>query len=141
MKNELKQLRLAGKVVLAILWPTSAWAASISFDTELANIPMASFLATVVLSSVLGAAALLHWMIDAYEKHDPNPIPRLGLHIASRMVSSNAAGLLVFLIIESMNIPRGYKAVAISLAAFGGTWTIQRLLQFVANKYVPEKAQ
>lgn len=138
MNKELRQLRLAGAVVLAILWPVTAWAASISFDAELASIPLASVLATVILSSVLGAAALLHWMIDAYEQHDPNPIPRLALHIASRMVSSNAAGLLMFLIVESMSIPRGYKAVAISLAAFGGTWSIQRLLQFAATKYVPE---
>jgi hypothetical protein len=136
MKNELKQLLLACKVTLAVLWPASAWAAGIAFGDDLASIPMLSVLATVILSTVLGATALLHWMIDQYQLNDK--IPRLALQVVSRMLSSNAAGLLAFFTVESMNIDRGYKAGAIMLAAFGGAWTIQRAIQFIANKYIPE---
>ncbi len=136
MKKELRQLLLACKVTLAVLWPASAWAASIAFGEDLARIPMLSILATVILSTVLGATALLHWMIDQYDQHER--IPRLGLQVSSRMLSSNAAGLLAFAIMESWDWPTGYKAGAIMLAAFGGAWTIQRALQFFANKYAPE---
>jgi hypothetical protein len=136
MNKELKQLLVACKVTLAVLWPASAWAASIAFGDDLAKIPMLSVLATVILSTVLGATALLHWMIEQYEVSDK--IPRLGLQVASRMLSSNAAGLVAFAVLESWDIPTGYKAGAIMLAAFGGTWSIQRALQFAANKYVPQ---
>jgi hypothetical protein len=136
MKKELKQLLLACKVTLAVLWPASAWAASIAFGEDLARIPMLSVLATVILSTVLGATALLHWMIDQYEAHDK--IPRLGLQVTSRMLSSNAAGLVAFAVLESWDIPTGYKAGAIMLAAFGGAVTIQRALQFAQDKFLPE---
>lgn len=135
MKKELKQLLMACKVTLAVLWPASAWAASLAFGEDMASIPMLSILTTVILSTVLGATALLHWMIDQYQAAEK--IPKLGLQVASRMLSSNAAGLLAFCVVESMKIDRGYKAGAIMLAAFGGTWTIQRALQFVADKYTP----
>lgn len=138
MKRELKQLALALKATLALLWPASAWAASIAFGEDLASIPMLSILATVILSTVLGATALLHWMLEQYEKSESDKIPRLGLQVAYRLLSSNAAGLLAFMAVESLDIATGKKAGAIMLAAFGGVWTIQRALQFFANKYSPE---
>lgn len=137
MKKELKQLLLACKMILAVLWPVSAWAATIAFGDDLARIPMRSILATVNLSTLLGATALLHWMIEEYKQHDK--IARLWLQVVSRLLSSNAAGLLMFFGIESWTIPTGYKAGAIMLAAFGGAWTIQRGLRFFANKYAPEQ--
>jgi len=136
MKKELRQLHIASMVTLIVLWPATAWAASIAFGEELARIPLLSILMTVILSTVLGATALLHAMIDEYKEHDK--IERLWLFVASRMLSSNAAGLIAFAIIESWDIPTGYKAGAIMLAAFGGTWTIQRALTFFSNKYAPE---
>lgn len=137
MKKELKQLACA--VTLALLWPASAWAATRAFGDDLANIPLMSIVGTVVLSTVLGVTALLHWMIDQYDQHET--IPRLWLQVASRMLSSNAAGLLAFAVMEAGDWPTGYKAGAIMLASFGGAVTIQRALQFVANKYVPETAK
>lgn len=136
MKKELKQLLMACKVTLAVLWPASAWAAGIAFGEDMASIPMLSFLLTVVISTLFGATALLHWMVDQYQLNER--IPKLGLQVASRMLSSNAAGLLAFFFVESSSIDRGYKAGAIMLAAFGGTWFIQRALQFVVNKTMPE---
>lgn len=136
MKKDMKQLLVACKVTLAVLWPASAWAASISFGDDLSRIPMLSVLATVILSTVLGATALLHWMVDQYNQAEK--IPRLGLQVASRMLSSNAAGLLAFMALESSDIATGYKAGAIMLAAFGGAVTIQRALQFFSDKYMPK---
>lgn len=135
MKKELKHLLMACKV-LAVLWPASACAAGIAFGEDLTRIPMVWILATIGLSTMLGATALLNWMIEQYELHDT--IPRLRLQVLSRMLSSNAAGLLAFAIVESSELPTGYKAGVIMLAAFGGTWTIQRALKFVSNKYAPE---
>lgn len=136
MKKELRQLVVAAKVMLVVLWPASAWAASIAFGQELARIPVLSVLMTVILSTVMGGTALLHAMIDEYKVRDK--IDRLWLFVSSRMLSSNAAGLLAFFGAESWDIPTGYKAGAIMLAAFGGTWTIERALQFFSNKYAPE---
>jgi hypothetical protein len=136
MKKELKQTLGAAQLTLVVLWPTSAWAASIAFGAQLAEIPMLSVLMTVILSTLMGATALLHAMKQEYEK--AAVIPRLWLFVCSRMLSSNAAGLLMFFAGEAWGMDNAYKAAAIMLAAFGGTWSIERALQFFANKYAPE---
>lgn len=138
MKKELKQTLVAAKVTLLVLWPATAWAASLAFGEQMAQISLLSLLMTVILSTVMGATALLYAMTEEYRQNDGKEIPRLGLFIASRMLSSNAAGLLVFFGAESWDIHLGYRAGAIMLASFGGYWTIQRALQFFANKYAPE---
>jgi hypothetical protein len=136
MKKEQKQLLIASKVTLLVLWPVSAYAATIAFGEQLAQIPLLSVLMTVILSTLMGATALLHAMKQEYEAN--GEIKRLWLFVASRMLSSNAAGLLMFFGAESWDIATSHKAAAIMLAAFGGTWSIERALQFFSTKYAPE---
>lgn len=136
MKRELKRALLATKLVLVVLWPVSAWAATIAFGAQLTQIPMLSILMTLILSTLMGATALLHAMTQEYQEKEK--IERLWLFVAYRMVSSNAAGLLMFFGAESWDIQTGYRAGAIMLAAFGGTWSIQRALTFFSNRYAPE---
>jgi len=136
MKKELKQSLGAAQAMLVVLWPTSAWAANIAFGAQMAEIPLLSVLMTLILSTLMGATALLHDMKQKYEAD--GEIKQLALFIASRMLSSNAAGLLLFFGADSWDIPQGYRAGAIMLAAFGGNWSIQRALAFFSNKYAPE---
>jgi hypothetical protein len=136
MKKELTQTLGAVHATLLVLWPASAMAANIAFGAQLAQIPMLSVLMTVILSTLMGATSLLHAMKQEYEK--AAVIPRLWLFICSRMLSSNAAGLLMFFAGEAWGMDNAYKAAAIMLSAFGGTWSIERALQFFANKYAPE---
>jgi hypothetical protein len=139
VKKELKQTLIASKVALVLLWPVSAWAATIAFGAQMAQIPALSILMTLILSTLMGATALLHAMKQEYEK--AAVIPRLPLFVAYHMLSSNAAGLLMFFGAESWDIPTGYRAGAIMLAAFAGNQGIQRALQFFSNKYAPEPAK
>lgn len=144
MMKELKQVLIASKVALIVLWPVSAWAATIAFGEQMASIPLLSLLMTLILSTLTGATALLHAMKKEYEKigHENGAsIPHLWLFVSSRMLSSNTAGLLLFLFADSWDIPTGYRAGYIALAAFGGNWTIQRALQFFASKYIPEPSK
>ncbi len=138
MKHELKQRLIASQVALAMLWPVSPYAAAMAYGGQLAQFPMLSVLMTVVLSNLMGATALLHAMRQEYEAK--GEIKRLWLFVASRMLSSNAAGLLMFFTVGSWDsVANSDKAAAIMLAAFGGTWTIERALQFFSNKYAPER--
>lgn len=139
MKKELKQTLIASKVALVLLWPVSAWAATIAFGEQMAAIPLLSVLMTTILSTLMGATALLHSMKLEYEK--ATLIPRLPLFVAYHLVSANAAGLLMFFGAESWDIPTGYRAGAIMLAAFAGNKGIQRALQFCSDKYAPEAAK
>lgn len=133
-----KQTLIAAKVTVILLWPVSAYAATLAFGAQMAQIPLLSILMTVILSTVMGATSLLHAMTQEYRANQDRDIPRLGLFISSRMLSSNAAGLLMFFAAESWDIATGYRAGAIMLAAFGGNYVLQRALQFFVNKYVPE---
>lgn len=139
MKRQLTQTLIASKAALVLLWPVSAWAATIAFGEQMASIPLLSVLMTVILSTLMGATALLHAMKQEYEK--AAVIPRLPLFVAYHMLSSNAAGVLMFFGAESWDIQTGYRAGAIMLAAFGGVVSIGRAFQFFSNKYAPEPAK
>lgn len=139
MKRELKQAIVVSKVTLILLWPVSAYAATIAFGEQLAEIPLLSVLMTTILSTLMGATALLHAMKQEYEK--AAVIPRLWLFVSSKMLGANAAGLLCFFAAESWQMENSYKAAAIMLSAFGGTYTLERALNFFANKYAPEPAK
>lgn len=136
MKKELKQFLLAAKIVLLLLWPVSAWAAAITFGGQMSQIPMLDLLMTVMLSTVMGATALLHAMTIEYRKAPE--IQRLWLFVTSKMLGSNAAGLFVFFVAESWDIRTSYVAGAIMLASFGGTFFLERAYQSFVNKYTPE---
>lgn len=138
MKRELKQALIAAKVTLLVLMPVSAYAATLTFGQQLVQTQLLDILMTVILSTVMGATALVNSMAEEYRANKGEPIPQLGLFITSRMLSSNAAGLVMYFTQQALGIGTDYRAGYIMLAAFGGNWFIQRLLQFVANKYMPE---
>lgn len=139
MKKELKQILFAAKVALMVLWPTCAWAAAITFGESMANIPLLAVLMTVTLSTLSGVTALLHAMKQEYEK--TGQIAQLWLLITSKLTGSNIAGLFMFFLAESLGFDDAKQAMAIIIAAFGGTWFLERALQFVTNKNLPELKQ
>jgi len=136
MKNDLKQLLIATQLSFLVLWPMSAWAATLAFGEHLASESLLSILATLLLSSVVGITALLSALKKEYEKS--GEIKRLWLFIASNVTGSNTAGLFVYFGADSWGIPNGGKAVAIMAAAYGGNWFIERAVQSFTNKTVPE---
>lgn len=136
MKKELKQTLIAAKVALMILWPTCAWAAAITFGQAMASIPLLAILMTLTLSTLSGVTALLHAMKQEYEKN--GHIEQLWLLITSKLAGSNTAGLLMFFFAESLGFDDAKQAMAIIIAAFGGTWFLERALQFFASKTLPE---
>lgn len=135
MKKELKQMLLAAKVALVILWPTCAWAAAITFGQSMTSIPLLAVLMTLTLSTLSGVTALLHAMKQEYEKS--GQIDRLWLLITSKLFGSNTAGLLMFFFGESIGFDDAKQAMAIIVASFGGTWFIERALQYFTNKTLP----
>ena len=100
------------------------------------SIPLLAVLMTLTLSTLSGVTALLHTMKQEYEKN--GAIQHLWLLVTSKLFGSNTAGLLMFFCGESLGLDDAKQAMAIILASFGGTWFIERLLQFATNKYIPE---
>lgn len=136
MKKELKHALFFAKGVLAVLWPTCAWAAASTFGTSMTSIPALAVLMTVILSTLSGVTALLHAMKQEYETS--GVIAHLWLLVTSKLFGSNTAGLLMFFLAESMGMEDAKEAMAIIVAAFGGTWFIERVLQAFTNKIAPE---
>jgi hypothetical protein len=136
MKVDARLLLLGAKLTIWTMWPLTAWAASITFGERMAAIPLLAILMTAMLSTLSGVTALLHKMKQEYEKS--GEIQRLWLFISSNLLGSNVAGLLCFFAAESYNVTDTMEAAAIVLAAFGGTWLIERALLVVANRYIPE---
>lgn len=136
MKKELKRALFVTQGTLAVLWPTCAWAAAITFGNTMTNIPALAILMTVILSTLSGITSLLHSMKQEYET--AGAIPHLWLLVASKLFGSNTAGLLMFFMAESLGLEDAKEAMAIIVAAFGGTWFIERVLQSFTNKIASE---
>jgi hypothetical protein len=130
MRAELKQPLLVGQTILAMLWPVSACAAQITFGEELAAIPVLSIMMTLLLSTVMGATALLHALKVEYETR--GEVRHLWLFVSARMFGSNAAGLFTFFFID---MPTNYTAATIMLAAFAGTVFLEKM----ASKFISDK--
>lgn len=139
IKKETKQTLVAAQVALMVLWPTCAWAAAITFGESMAKIPLLAVLMTLTLSTLSGVTALLHAMKQEYEKN--GQVAQLWLLITSKLAGSNTAGLLMFFLAETLGFDDAKQAMAIIVAAFGGTWFLERVLQFFTSKHLPEAKQ
>jgi hypothetical protein len=139
MKQELKQLLLAAKIALWVMWPLTATAATITFGDRMASIPALAVVMTLILSNLCGVTALLHAIKKEYEQG--RQIDRLWLFMACKLLGSNTAGLMAFFGAEYYDIPDAGEALAICIAAFGGGPLIERAVGVFADKYLPMEAR
>lgn len=134
--RDLKQLFTGLYVAMWILWPISALAATETFGTGLSALSVLSILMALLISSLSGLTALLHHMKQDLEKH--GSIKNLGLYISSKMLGSNLAGLAMFFWTES-RFEANTQAGLVIIAAFGGTWFLERVLIHLTDKVAPKK--
>jgi hypothetical protein len=117
---------------LGLIWPISVLAANQTFGAAMAQIDMLGVLMTLMLASLSGLTALLSHMKKDYEAH--GKIDRLWLYVASKMAGSNLAGLLVYFYApEKYGLSPGGTATTIIVAAFGGTWLLERALTMLGT--------
>jgi hypothetical protein len=138
VRKETLQILAAVKLGVFCLWPFSAYAATIAFGDRLTHIPPLALAMTFILSSLAGVTSLLQAMKDEYEKK--GKIDRLWLFVSSKMFGSNVAGLVAFLVSENFTIGEGTEAAAIIIAAFGGTWALNKVLTFYTQKILPDSS-
>jgi hypothetical protein len=108
---------------LAIVWPPSAWAAAITFDDDLAHIPFAAVAMCLFLSFIGGLASTLQKLAV-----QAPAVRSLWLEIVKDLVVSLVAGLLAFFVSEWLNFEAVLEAGAITLAGYGGSRVLDRLL-------------
>lgn len=137
--NYIKNLFLFFKLTLAVLWPTTIYAAQMTLGENLAAIPPSSILITMLLSTLSGLTSLLNRLKKEYEEH--GDVKNIRLFIASNLMGSNLAGLLAFLATSHMNTDVTLQAGAIILAAFGGVWVIEKVVVSLTEKFFPEPEQ
>lgn len=108
---------------LAFVWPLSAWAASVTFTDDLAHIPFAAIAMCLFLSFIGGLASTLQKLASGA------PAARsIWLEIAKDLVVSLVAGLLAFFVSEWLNFQAVLEAGVITLAGYGGSRVLDRLL-------------
>jgi hypothetical protein len=61
MKSTMRNLFLACKIMLAVLWPMTAAATTITLAQTLGSVPVMAWLIVGVFSSISGCVALLNW--------------------------------------------------------------------------------
>jgi predicted membrane-bound spermidine synthase len=133
---DLKPLFTTINVALWVLWPISAVAATQSFGENISGLNLLSILMTMMISSLSGLTALLHHMKQDLERN--GTIKNLGLYISSKMLGSNVAGLAMLFWTEGGFNPNT-QAGLIIIAAFGGTWFLERVLAHLIDKVAPKK--
>ena len=108
-KNALRVL----KCIVYTLWPMTAVATQVTLGDTLLAVPNLAWLMVFILSTVSGLAAVLNALKGA--------IPaRWVIFVSAHMSGSWLAGLLVFLAVESSNVPDLLEAVLIGLGSYAG---------------------
>ncbi|CAJ3202197.1 Uncharacterised protein [Burkholderia pseudomallei] len=116
---------------LALTWSLVTYAATrsdVSFGRDLASIPIIAYVITVILSSIGGAASTLQKLSNAED------LSRWKLHVARDMVSSIAAGLLMFFIAESFRWDSAQEAAAITVAGYGSSKLFDAVMTRILQK-------
>jgi hypothetical protein len=130
--------RIAAAHLLAVLLvPVSAYAAAHTLGSDLASIPMADVVATFLLSAVCGMAGLLHELKEEFKAK--GQVDHLWLFVAWRVFGSLAAGLFGFFGARWYVLASAPSALTIMGMSFGGTYAIQRVLSWFADKNLPVK--
>jgi hypothetical protein len=136
--RDLKPLFTALNVAMCVLWPLTAAAATESFGSSMAGVQLLSILMTLMISSLSGLTALLHHMKKDLERH--GSIKYLGLYISSKMLGSNVAGLMT-LFWTNTRFDANMQAGLIIVAAFGGTWLLEQVLNRATDKFFDPKKE
>ncbi|MEX3614281.1 MAG: phage holin family protein [Burkholderia gladioli] len=108
---------------LAVVWPPSAYAASVTFTDDLAHIPFAAIAMCLFLSFIGGLASTLQKLAAQ------TPAMRsLWLEISKDLVVSLVAGLVAFFVSEYLDFQAVLEAGVITVAGYGGSRVLDRLL-------------
>jgi hypothetical protein len=134
----MRDICLAVQVALYMMWPLTAYAANEAFGTAMFKTNLLAIAMALILSTMSGLTALLAQMKRDYEAH--GKIDRLWLYISSKMSGSNVAGVAMLFGADWLNLPSSATACAIIIAAFGGTWALERVLAAASDKWFPSKA-
>lgn len=101
------------KLIIYLLWPTTAWATGITLGTTLTEVPLLAWLMVIILSAVSGLAALLNRIkVDT-------PV-NLTVFVLAHMLGSIVAGVVTFFLSEGADLLDMAEAPAIALAAYAG---------------------
>ena len=111
--------------VLGLLWVTAAYAAEISFHTELLKLPPAALWLTAVLALVGGLASTLRKLADP-----ALVVKSVPLEVAKDLTASLVAGLIAFFVGQSQGMTVLYQAGFITISGFGGSKTLDWFLDF-----------
>jgi hypothetical protein len=136
--RDLKPLFTVLNVAMCILWPLTAAAATESFGASMAGVQLLSIIMALMISSLSGLTALLHHMKKDLERY--GSIKYLGLYISSKMLGSNVAGLMTLFWTNS-KFDANMQAGMIIVAAFGGTWFLEQMLNKVTDKLIESKKE
>ena len=108
---------------MLMVWPLSAWAASITFGDDLAHIPAAAFAVCLLLSFIGGLASTLQKLAA-----DDPAVRSVALEIAKDTVVSLVAGLVAFFVSEWLDLQSVLEAGVITLSGYGGSRGLDRML-------------
>ena len=123
----MRQLIQLSWFMCGLSWMSAAIAADrvyrVTFGDDLANVPMTAWLLTIVLALLGGLAATLQRLST-----DLDAMRSVRLEITKDLVASVVAGLAVFFVCEWQGIGSMLEAVAITMAGYGGSLVLDKLL-------------
>lgn len=124
---------IAVKGVFWLLWPTAVYAATVT--SALSEIDGRALLTTLLLSLLAGVTGMLARLKLEYDSKVE--VHNLWLFVLSNISGAFVAGLIAWFLAEWVKFPASVQAVTIMLAAYGGTWVIERLTKGLFDKYLP----
>lgn len=126
-----KRTLQAVQAIIYILWPCTAFAAQVTLATSVASVPGLAWAMVFILSTVASLAALLNRLKESTP-------PRLGAFVASHLLGSWLAGVLLFFAGEAFDLHDFFEVGLIALGSYAGAQLMDKWAQAFTNRIVSE---
>lgn len=126
-----KRTLQAVQLVVYALWPVTTFAAQITLGESVVAVPGLAWAIIFILSTVSSLAALLNRLkIDTP--------PRLPIFVASHVLGSWLAGVLMFFVGTAMDLHNFFVVGAIAIGSYAGAQLMDRWSQAFTNRVAGE---
>lgn len=124
-----KTFHLAFHLTVALLWPATTYAASVTLSQTLGDVPAVAWAVVSALSIVSGMVSLLSRVKE--EMRTPEGEASLKRtwrwYLTAHMLGALFVGLMAFLLAEGADVKDFYEALLIATASWGGARVMDKM--------------
>jgi hypothetical protein len=124
-----KKFQVALHLTVALLWPATTWAASITLGKTLGDIPPIAWFIVLALSMVSGLVSLLQRIKEEMKTPEGEAALKRSWrwYAAAHLLGALFVGMLAFLFAEGAELRDFFEAIFIAAMSWGGARVMDKM--------------